>query len=763
MKNKILISVVSFLLVFTCLALVSKANASKFKSSDLRNLEPRVVDPTTNFFTQKEDTRLVDVVDKSGELTLRGYNLVAENSDLMLYRLDRTMGIAIVDKKSGYTWFSSYENMANHNLTDSVVARIESGVSIEYFDPNAQTITYNSYSLTSQVGQKKEDVASIEYDKITNGFKAHIDFHKVGIKFDVDVYIDGNDLIVDVPYESVVETTVGKLNPKDYKLKSVTVFPYFGSQNYEINGYSFIPDGSGALIRYKNEVSSTAFTKKVYGSDYGIATKSTLNDHIKESGNVTLPIYGVNHGYNQAAFLCQITSGDGAAELHSYPYQYNNIPVNTTFFKFNTRDNYLVNLSNSNTLNLINETVYPTDCSLKYSFLNGNNANYVGMANCYREELSLELLSSSENIPLQLDVLGVDYKQGLFGKNYVEMTTYEDALDIIMDLKYSSVENINLTYLGWNKGGYFNASANNGKLHSSLGSKSDFRRLVTYMNDHNMTMDVTINPLISEAYGMGNQNVKKINLSSFDKKLKSSLEQVGYYTAPDVLAKNVLNNSKKYSDLGVYGLNIDNLSDSFSYRFDNKVVYRSDMIDTICNQLDQIEGYNISTTSPNAYLFNYLTNYYSASYESSKYLYETDSIPFISILLSGYVNLFSPQINYISDYNLMNLRMVEYNLYPSFIVTSEEAYDLRFTNFEYLNSTQYELWEELIKDTYNTVNNSLKTVSGCSIVNHRYIADGVCEVTYSNNNVIYINYTNTSYDNGSIQVGPNQCVVKEGV
>ena len=56
--------------------------------------------------------------------------------------------------------------------------------------------------------------------------------------------------MVDVPAESIKEVEVGKLSPKLYLLKSITIFPYFGSQNYKINGYSFIPDGSGALIRY---------------------------------------------------------------------------------------------------------------------------------------------------------------------------------------------------------------------------------------------------------------------------------------------------------------------------------------------------------------------------------------------------------------------------------------------------------------------------------------------------------------------------------
>ena len=120
-------------------------------------------------------------------------------------------------------------------------------------------------------------------------------------------------------------------------------------------------------------------------------------------------------------------------------------------------------------------------------------------------------------------------------------------------------------------------------------------------------------------------------------------------------SKSILKNSSKYTKLGIYGLNIDNLSNSFSYRYENDVVYRSEMIKILTSELDKVEGLEISTTSPNSYLYNYLTNYYQAAYESSKYLYETDSIPFISIVLSGYVNLYGAK-GYPKTYNYRSER-----------------------------------------------------------------------------------------------------------
>lgn len=762
MKKKFGIFIVSCLLLVVSISLLVSANNQPEKSA-LRTYEAQSIDTTTNFFTQKEDTRPVTIESKG--LETLGYEVVGETDYLRLYLLKRTLGIALVDKTTGYTWLSTYEKasqlLEDKKITENVLAEVESAVTIEYFDANSGNVNPNNKWPYTYVYNKKKPSSTIE--KINNGFIAHVNYSSIGISFDLEVKIDGKDLFVEVPRESINEVEIEgiKVN-KSYQLRSIAVYPYLGSQNYEINGYSFIPDGSGALIRYTDEASSTAFIKKVYGADYGVTTKTDLYDHIKESGNVSLPIYGVNHGYNQAAFLCQITSGAGGAELVSYPYGYSNGTFNTTFFRFNTRDMYLIELSNNTNLEMINSENYTYDYSLKYSFLSNENANYVGMANRYREDLGLTKNNNSGDISLQLDMLGVDYKNGLFGKDYVTMTTYEDALNILKDLKHSGVEKINLNYIGWNKGGYFNKSAMNTSLHSSLGNKNDFKRLGTYINENNMTMEVTINPLVSSTYGLTNKSIKKLNLSSFEKEQRSSMVQTGYYVAPTELSKMIGKNDKGYSKLGIYGLNIDNLSDSYSYKVGSETYYREQMINALCSELDKVEGYTISTTSPNAYLLKYLTNYYSANYESSKYLYETDSIPFISILLSGYVNLYSPQINYISDYDLMNLRMVEYNIAPTFIVTEEEAQKLRFTNFEYLNSTTYEAWSDLIKDTYGKVNTSLRNVNGACIVNHRFVEDGVAEITYSNGVILYVNYNVETYNNGSIQV-EHGCKVVEVV
>ena len=186
------------------------------------------------------------------------------------------------------------------------------------------------------------------------------------------------------------------------------------------------------------------------------------------------------------------------------------------------------------------------------------------------------------------------------------------------------------------------------------------------------------------------------------------------------------------------------------------------MIDEIVSELKELDGYKISTEKPNSYLLPYMNNYYSAYYESNKYIYETDSIPFMSLLLSGYVTQYMPNINYVSDYELAVLRMIEYNIYPSFIITKREAYDLRYTNFEYLNSTQYDLWKDLMVKMYQETNNALSNVINAKMISHKAVDDGVVKISYDNGVIIYINYNKVNKNIDDVSLLPYSYYVKGG-
>ena len=104
--------------------------------------------------------------------------------------------------------------------------------------------------------------------------------------------------------------------------------------------------------------------------------------------------------------------------------------------------------------------------------------------------------------------------------------------------------------------------------------------------------------------------------------------------------------------------------------------------------------------------------------------------------------------------------MIEYNVRPSFIVTKEEGHELKYTNYEYLFSTEYNVWERTIKNSYHYLGEILKAVEKEQITNHAYVLNGVSEITYQTK-VIYVNYMNEEVVYNSHKIPPLSALLVE--
>jgi hypothetical protein len=714
----------------------------------------------SNFFGQTENTELVDIpVNPALTLTAKGYDLIGETDDLYLYLKEKNFNIAVLDRNSGYVWYSVYPDYLSLGYSGTSRYFLESGVIIEYYDMD----NIKNEDLKSYLSGSKYNVdITYDLDIVEQGVRAHLTFADLGIEFDVNCSINGSNLVVNLPIDSLVETDIEKeklqldgttkIVKYSYKLKSVYLFPYFGSNNYEINGYSMIPDGSGALIRYTDTVSNTAYTKRIYGKDEGITTFSTSADsstwYLQDELTASLPVFGVNHGYRQAAFLAIITAGSGSSEIDSYPYGYNSYTLNTTFAKFIVRERYTIQTSSnaSDSFQLINTAPYPTDYQIEYHFLSNDTASYSGMAKTYRDELDLQSVSSAE-ATINLSVIGMDYKSGLFGKNYVEMTSYDEVVTIVSELLDSGVDDIETVYIAWSQGGFYDNTPAKPVAAGNLGGKQDFLSMMAYLQEQKIEVSFYNDPLIAFSSALGNGVVKQITLASFATTATvTSLFPNTYYRSPETLAQSITRYQTKYNNLGITSLSLSTVGSSlYSYRDDGENHYREEVIATIKSEMAKLSAFEIGLYQPNSYLWPYIDSYYQAPIESNKYAYITDSIPFVELVLAGSVDLYSTYVNYVSDYDLFTLRLIEYDVEPSFLITMAPTHTLRYTNMAYIYTSEYALWKEVIVAISQKVGSMLGNVSGSHMISHRYIADGIAEVTYANGVTIYVNYSDETY------------------
>jgi len=705
----------------------------------------------SNILVEQEDQTSVNQTYTEADLLDMNFELVASSSAMRLYLNRSLLNIAIYDERNDYIWFGYYPEYQQKGYTNTLKQWIESGVTIDYFD--SVSLNEARMSITDP-----DAGTQISYQMQSGGFKAAINMVKLGISFELVVALENDEVSVHIPFDSIVEVpykTAAMKFAKEYKVQSIIVFPYLGSENYEINGYAMIPDGSGALIKYENKPYDSAYVKRIYGRDLGIQSSVTSSAHLKEETTLSLPIYGINHGYHQAAFLAELTSGFGASELHSYPYMYNAIDINTTFFMYKTRDRALIELSGGaiSSIPIINKDPYPFDYEVKYSFLANEKAHYAGMAERYRDHLELEQDQQLE-MDMHLELVGIDQKPSLFGQTNVRLTTYQEAKEIILDV-YEDIKHLEVTYRSFNQGGTYGKTPYRFKLSSALGGRRQFNKLMDAIDDlDGVTLSLENSPLVLANTRVFDTQIRKTTLNLFEVGIDSSRDDTATLLSIQGLAERILKDDKRYNSYGIDHLSIKGIGDlSFSYQRNKETIYREEMIGEMREELMALDDYYIGLYQPVSYFYSLISSYYETPYQANSYAYITQSIPFISLVLSGSVKLYSPLLNYVNNLDEMTLKMIEYNLRPSFIVTSKPGYELRYTHVEYLYTTEYSVFEDVMKDVYRNVSDILSDVQGEHIVNHRYIALGVAEITYESK-IIYVNYTDQSYTVGTTVVQP---------
>jgi hypothetical protein len=86
--------------------------------------------------------------------------------------------------------------------------------------------------------------AQVNYEITPEGLLCRADFGEAGIRFSVLIKLEGERISFSLVPGSLEEG----LNGSTYTIKSLSFLPYLGASLNSIDGYLFIPDGSGALI-----------------------------------------------------------------------------------------------------------------------------------------------------------------------------------------------------------------------------------------------------------------------------------------------------------------------------------------------------------------------------------------------------------------------------------------------------------------------------------------------------------------------------------
>jgi len=647
-------------------------------------------------------------------------------------------------------------------------------------------------------------------------------------KMALEYTLDQNGLSVRLPANGI------RYDESLYQLEHVEMLPYMGAGANDKDftdggdGYTFFPDGSGALFDFEelNTGTNKSISAKVYGQDYayhkitgtyqeairypafGIVEnytgKKTVTDYDKilseakydEDGNLISPTEYATKTVTvneKKGFLAIIEEGDALAELESVHESASTI-FNTVKMKYYPRPKDSYNMSDaisvgSNTvMTVVSERKYVGSYTVRYIMLTddglakeNNLPNYyecswMGMAVAYRDYLEsvnilerIEKDKAGDHIPLYVETFGTLMTTEKFLSVPMDvmtpLTTFEDITTMYSELSSSIKEkmekvaegedsiaitkdnaskfsNINFKLTGYANGGMYSTVPYNLNWESSVGGASGFEKLLETSKKEGFGIFpdfdfVYINSTdVFDGVSLDKHAVKTIDNRYTSRREYSATYQtyVGYFElaiAPSCFERFVTKlatNYLKYNPTGISvstlgtDLNSDFNEDNPLNREDSKK-YTVEAFKQLANLKNEDGNYlEIMTDGGNAYSWRYVDHIINMPINSSRYKDSSNAVPFIGVVLHGYVQFAGTPINEEGDIEMAMLKAIE-NGASIYFTLVYQNYD-KFKEDMVLNkyfSVRYDIWKEDLVDMYVELNNILGDLQSKLIIDHEFL------------------------------------------
>ncbi|WP_409345462.1 DUF5696 domain-containing protein [Paenibacillus sp. MBLB4367] len=669
---------------------------------------------------------------KPGAADAEGFVVALENSDFVL-RIDPLTTQTIVNvKRTGYEWRSNppKERLQGETVKGLLLSNLKSPFIMEYFQAAGDDKARRSVTNAADLKLKK---SFVKYDM---GLQVTYFYEETGIGFSLQYELTEHGLVVNVPTKGIEEKG-------EFALFSLEVLPYFGAAQAGEDGYLFVPDGPGGLIRFDKDRAGTGqgYMHPIYGSEVS-NVRPDLHAARRQTKRETIayPVFGVKR--QDEAFVAIVREGKDAASIQALPPG-----LKSTFYsvdsKFQYREEYLHKMSRLTTpVKTVEKNRMPLDRSIEYRFLNGDQANYVGMADAYRQHLSdakrLPLqLQTTAHIPLHLSVVGGNAKEAFNSERYVAATTFAQATEMVKQLKDSGVDSMRVIYYGWQNGGDFNA-AKRFPIEKKLGGEAAAKSFVEAM--HEMNLQVMFEDNFVYVDDRSSLSAKANGIRGIDGTVFMNRNDE-FILKPELTAGYAVQTIARLKDLGVDGIHYNWLGEMTFRDYESKPTERGQTAD-VYRQLLAFTREELGETGiyqGNDYMLEE-AGYISDFTLDSSYDYMIDeTVPFYPIVLHGFIPYSSTPANYRNDNTAEFLKAIEYGAVPSFYLTYEPSRVLKNTPSEYLYSSEFALWKERIVQEYRDFD-KLAQLYNRRIVNHEKKAGDVYVTTYEGGIHVVVDY-----------------------
>lgn len=687
-------------------------------------------------------------------LTTEGFETVTENDTYVLLTKSETAEIAVQCKDSGTVWYSNPQDREADTVSNGRYRNLlNCQLTIQYANKDKSIQTANNYVSSVKKG-------TYSSKKIDDGIRYDFHFGTEGFVIPVEYVLCEDGLRVSVVNEDVQQFA-------NNNLLKYGVLPYFGCASYGEEGYLVLPDGSGAIMTFDADVTTANTYTEYYADVYGRDPAYTLKSKQNNTQLVYVPTFGICRP--QGGLFAWVEKGDALSAVLAYPVNYVTSYSNAYFeasyrgideaiLQEMTTSETTVKVLGESPVSLERYTVY-------YGFVEETSPDYATLASAVRrymvEQMDLNRHGNTQ-VPLYLELIGsVAGTKTFLGVPYEAqqpLTDYAEAADILSRLHQQGVDHVRLSYVGWSSEIPYREMEVSPNPSSALGGQKGLAELTALLREKGDKLFLTGERvrLFRSGNGLSTNTDTARNLSGgimYGNEYQYSVYRKDVnglkwnYVKNDLL-EGIAEKLKAATDqlgadgVGVWGLGSTLYSDSHkSFLSKQRAVDRQGARDMSVKALNTLSGLeNMLVERGFSYAWPFATDLTSMPLTSSRYNGFKEDVPFLPMLLHGYVNYSCESINLQSDDDTYFLRMVEYGALPLYTFADTSEKSLLNTEFSWLTSPDAEAWMAVLVERQAAVQTAYASVNDQPITGHTRLAENVYQTTYENGTRIVVNY-----------------------
>lgn len=689
------------------------------------------------------------------------YVFCAESGSLKLYFCPNTTHFKVENTADGSVWCSSPEDFTNETASKLIQMRMSASLVINYTDVEAD----KSGNINSYTGSVKSGDYKIE--TVTGGVRFIYHFSEIDAYITLEARLEGGALVTELDTDKI---TVGREN---VKVTDISILPYFLCGTAEDDGYLFLADGSGALVRFNDSVKSTAlYSRRIYGSE---PTDITSDAYLRiDDEAVRLPVWGV---VRNGAAVMAIAEG-GAADGYLNAAACGQIST-----RANAYASYKLVNSVTHELGQYETEVYDKLTSTigkittSYYFLSGDKADYSGMAESYRSYLISKcgMTEGKYNSGVYLDAYGGVKKtvsvMGVPHEKAIALTTAEQLEEITEALKNAGLEDLTVRYRNWSSKELFGKKVSSASAAKSVISQKELSRLSaddgvrlypalldvhTYSDGnyfgHILKAAYSVTGLPFSWYGYSISTLNDTDTVYY----RNALSRMG--TLTDKLFKSVSGNSLEKLALG-------DASSALYCDFKGDGYRRTDcaevMTDILKKASDSVDS--LMLESANAYALPYADVVYSVPVCHSGHEILDESVPFYAMAISGLTEYAAPAVNSSNVGDDIELYTAVSGAGVSYALIYENAEKLKDTDLNGMFGASWQQNSEQITELLTRFNALSEKTAESRIVKHKWLENKLSVTLYSNGSAVYANFGSeaVTLEDGQTLAGGEFTVVRE--